>query len=96
MGLAFRNGNCIDKFMGLAIRNWDNRLWVLLSENGNCISNCLWVWPSGTGTTDYGSYLQKIATVSITDYGFGHHELGQQIMGLAFRRWEFGSAVTQW
>ena len=83
--LPSENGYCIDKFMGLAIRNWDNRLWVLLSEMGTVSIN-LWVWPSGTGTTDYGSCFQKMGTVSPTAYGFGLQELGQQIMVLTFRK----------
>ena len=88
--------------MGLAIRSWNNRLWVLHSENGNCISNSLWVWPSGTGTTAYGSYLQKMGTVSInlwvwpsgtgtTDYGSCFQKMGTvspTAFGLAFRNWD--------
>ena len=88
MVLTFRKWELyLQLLMGLAIRSWDNRLWVLHSENGNCISNSLWVWPSWTGTTAYGSYLQKMGTVSIdlwvwpsgtgtTDYGSCFQKMG--------------------
>ena len=80
--------------MGLTFRKWElyfQQPMVLPLGNGNCITNSLWIWPSRTGTTDYGSciqkmgsvpptangsYLQKIGTVSIKAYGSDHQEMG--------------------
>ena len=49
-----------------------------------------------------GLILKEMGTVSPTAYGFGHQELGQQIMGLTFRKWELylqqlmGLAIMNW
>ena len=50
--------------MGLALRDLDNRLCVVHSENGN------------VSPTADGSYLKKMGTVSITAYGSDLQEMG--------------------
>ena len=81
--------------MGLALRDLDNRLCVLHSENGKVSPTADGSYLKKMGTvspTAYGSDLQEMGTVSLTAYVFDLQELGtdclQQLMGLTFSKGE--------